>query len=67
MNLFNTAALNFTGHPAVSVPAGTVRGMPFGLQLVGARGDDMWLLELAALWEQAAPWPLASTGREPLL
>jgi Asp-tRNA(Asn)/Glu-tRNA(Gln) amidotransferase A subunit family amidase len=67
INLFNTAALNLTGHPAVNVPAGFVDDMPFGIQFVGARGSDFWLLELAAAWERANPWPLASPGYTPLV
>lgn len=66
INLFNTAALNFTGHPAVSVPAGYIDGMPFGVQLVGARGSDLWLIEQAGIWEQEQPWPLAAPGHGPL-
>ncbi|WP_197376194.1 amidase [Mycolicibacterium baixiangningiae] len=67
INLFNTAAVNLTGHPAVSVPVGVVDDMPFGIQFVGARGSDFWLLDLAAAWERANPWPLASPGYTPLV
>ena len=36
-----TQAFNVTGHPAISIPAGlTESGLPWGLQLVGARGTD---------------------------
>ncbi|WP_291296765.1 amidase [Elioraea sp.] len=41
---------NLTGHPALSVPAGVdTRGRPVGIQLVGAKGEDVALLRLAAL------------------
>jgi aspartyl-tRNA(Asn)/glutamyl-tRNA(Gln) amidotransferase subunit A len=41
---------NLTGHPALSVPAGTdARGRPIGVQLVGTRGQDVALLRLAGL------------------
>jgi Asp-tRNA(Asn)/Glu-tRNA(Gln) amidotransferase A subunit family amidase len=63
---FNTAAFNFTGHPAASVPAGSIDGVPFGLQLVAARMADWWLLDLAARWEAAYPWPLTAPGYTPL-
>ena len=49
----NTAAFNRTGHPAVSVPAGTAEGFPVGLQLVGARFDDSTVLNAAYALEQA--------------
>ncbi|QZT64260.1 amidase [Mycolicibacterium austroafricanum] len=62
IDLFNTAALNLTGHPALTVPAGTVDAVPFGLQLVGPRGSDLWLIELAGAWERHQPWPLTAPG-----
>lgn len=62
---FNTAALNLTGHPAVSLPAGYVDGVPFGLQLIGPRGADLWLIDLAAQFERAHPWPLTAPGYQP--
>lgn len=62
MNLFNTSPFNFTGHPAVSVPAGDITGLPFGLQVVAARGADRWLLHTLRAWESAHPWPLVAPG-----
>jgi Asp-tRNA(Asn)/Glu-tRNA(Gln) amidotransferase A subunit family amidase len=54
-----TSFANLAGCPAVSIPMGTLPdGMPVGLQLVGARGSDLRLLELAAVWSatlDAAP------------
>jgi aspartyl-tRNA(Asn)/glutamyl-tRNA(Gln) amidotransferase subunit A len=54
-----TSFANLAGCPAVSIPMGTLPdGMPIGLQLVGARGSDLRLLELAAVWSatlDAAP------------
>jgi aspartyl-tRNA(Asn)/glutamyl-tRNA(Gln) amidotransferase subunit A len=41
---------SLAGCPAVSIPMGTLaNGMPIGLQLVGARGSDLRLLELAGV------------------
>ena len=41
---------SLAGCPAVSIPMGTLsNGMPIGMQLVGARGSDLRLLELAAV------------------
>ncbi|WP_254764502.1 amidase family protein [Natrinema marinum] len=47
----NTGIFNQTGHPAVSVPCGTVDGLPVGLQLVGRRFDEATLFRLAAAIE----------------
>jgi Asp-tRNA(Asn)/Glu-tRNA(Gln) amidotransferase A subunit family amidase len=44
-----TSFASLAGCPAVSLPMGTLPdGLPIGLQLVGARGSDLRLLELAA-------------------
>jgi aspartyl-tRNA(Asn)/glutamyl-tRNA(Gln) amidotransferase subunit A len=54
-NLCN--AFNLTGHPAVSVPCGIdQRGMPVGLQVVGALMDDATVLQIAFAYEQRTPW-----------
>ena len=45
-----TSFASLAGCPAVSLPMGTLpNGLPVGLQLVGARGSDLRLLELAAV------------------
>ncbi len=42
-------AVTLPGHPAVSLPVGVDRnGMPFGLQIVGPRGGDAFVLAVAA-------------------
>ena len=42
-------AVTLAGHPAVSLPVGLDRnGMPFGLQIVGPRGGDVFVLGVAA-------------------
>ncbi len=51
-----TYPFNFTGHPAASVPAGLVDGLPVGLQIVGQRHDDAGVLAASAAFEAAAPW-----------
>ncbi|MDR6957869.1 amidase [Pseudomonas brassicacearum] len=38
---------NLSGHPALSIPLGSVEGLPVGLQLVGAKGADELLLAIA--------------------
>jgi aspartyl-tRNA(Asn)/glutamyl-tRNA(Gln) amidotransferase subunit A len=43
-----TVALNVTGYPAVSVPAGVDRdGLPIGLQIIGKPREDARLLDIA--------------------
>ncbi|HSF05229.1 MAG TPA: amidase family protein [Methylomirabilota bacterium] len=48
---------NYSGQPAVSVPAGwTVSGLPVGLQIVGRRLEDALVLRAAATLETLRPW-----------
>ena len=52
-----TAVWNFTGQPALSLPApGDEDGLPRSAQLVGRPGDERTLLSLAAQLERARPW-----------
>jgi Asp-tRNA(Asn)/Glu-tRNA(Gln) amidotransferase A subunit family amidase len=45
-------AVTLAGHPAISIPVGLDRlGMPFGLQIVGPRGGDAYVLAAAAAIE----------------
>jgi Asp-tRNA(Asn)/Glu-tRNA(Gln) amidotransferase A subunit family amidase len=44
--------VTLAGHPAVSLPVGLDRNaMPFGLQIVGPRGGDAYVLAVAAALE----------------
>ncbi len=46
------------GLPVVNVPAGFGSdGLPSGLQLIGRRGSDARLLQLAQHWHNATDWP----------
>jgi amidase len=46
--------ITVTGHPAISIPAGsTESGLPVGLQLVGRHLEERRLLEVAAAFEAA--------------
>ncbi|MBY0336049.1 MAG: amidase [Acetobacteraceae bacterium] len=46
--------VTLTGHPAISLPVGLdEKGMPFGLQIVGPRGGDAFVLGVAAALEEA--------------
>ena len=48
---------NASGSPAVSLPMGTSsEGLPIGVQLSAAHGDERTLLELAYALEEAQPW-----------
>ncbi|QSE92220.1 amidase [Rhodococcus pseudokoreensis] len=49
----NTAPFDVTGHPACSVPAGLVDGLPTGLMIVGNTFDDATVLRVAHTYEQA--------------
>jgi aspartyl-tRNA(Asn)/glutamyl-tRNA(Gln) amidotransferase subunit A len=55
-----TYPFNMSGHPAISMPAGLVDGLPVGLQIVAERGHDELVLQVARAFEQAQPfegWP----------
>jgi aspartyl-tRNA(Asn)/glutamyl-tRNA(Gln) amidotransferase subunit A len=49
-----TALANANGAPAISLPLTVAAGdLPVGLQLIGHRGHDLALLDIAAWVEQA--------------
>ena len=49
--------VNAAGLPAISVPVEpSSAGLPIGMQLVGAFGDDLSVLQLAQQFEDAHPW-----------
>ncbi|SIP89405.1 aspartyl-tRNA(Asn)/glutamyl-tRNA(Gln) amidotransferase subunit A [Pseudacidovorax sp. RU35E] len=49
-----TPLFNYCGVPACAVPAGTVRGLPVGLQVVAPRYEDARVLGFAAVVEGCA-------------
>lgn len=52
-----TAPFNFTGLPAISVPAGfTDAGLPVGMQIVGKPFDEPGVLRAAHAYQQDAGW-----------
>jgi amidase len=51
----NTAPLDLTGHPALTVPCGLgEHGLPVGLQIVGAHLDEYRLYEVGSAFEAVA-------------
>ena len=53
-----TSALTVTvlGCPSISVPAGfSADGLPVGVQIVAAPGNDLFLLDVARAYEQLNP------------
>jgi len=55
-----TIPANLAGLPAVSVPVGTVDGVPVGMQIIGRHHEEQRLLELAQVAERERPWPLVA-------
>jgi aspartyl-tRNA(Asn)/glutamyl-tRNA(Gln) amidotransferase subunit A len=55
-----TFPANLHGNPAISIPAGTLDGLPIGLQVVGRHFSEELLLDLALSVERARPWPLVA-------
>lgn len=48
-----TAFANFAGLPAVSIPMGAGKtGLPIGLQIIGARGKDAYILQVATFLQE---------------
>ena len=57
-----TIPANITGVPAISIPIGSVLGLPVGMQVIGRHHTDALLLDLARIVEQERPWPLVAPG-----
>jgi Asp-tRNA(Asn)/Glu-tRNA(Gln) amidotransferase A subunit family amidase len=66
VDLANNGALtipaNVFGSPACSIPIGTSRGLPVGLQVMGRHHEEPLLLDLALVAERERPWPLVAPG-----
>lgn len=53
-----TIPASLAGLPAVAMPAGFgANGLPMGIQLIGRKGNDMRLLEIADLYHRHTGWP----------
>jgi Asp-tRNA(Asn)/Glu-tRNA(Gln) amidotransferase A subunit family amidase len=66
VDLGNNGALtipaNVFGSPACSIPIGTNRGLPVGLQVMGRHHEEPLLLDLVLVAERERPWPLVAPG-----
>jgi amidase/aspartyl-tRNA(Asn)/glutamyl-tRNA(Gln) amidotransferase subunit A len=51
-----TYPVNFSGHPAASIPAGMTGGLPVGMQIIGRRYADADVLAASAVFERIRPW-----------
>jgi aspartyl-tRNA(Asn)/glutamyl-tRNA(Gln) amidotransferase subunit A len=57
-----TIPSNIFGNPAMQIPAGQVRGLPVGLQVLAPHHHEHQLLDLALLVEHERPWALTAPG-----
>ena len=46
-----TTLANLAEVPAISVPAGTIEGIPVGMQVICAKGEDTKMFEIAKRFE----------------
>ena len=51
-----TIATNLAGLPGMSIPAGFVKGLPVGLQLIGPYWSEARLLNVAHRYQQVSDW-----------
>jgi amidase len=50
-----TYFVNFSGHPAASIPVGLTNGLPTGMQIIGRRNADI-AVPASAAFEKLRPW-----------
>ena len=53
-----TIVANVYGNPAVSIPAGSVDGLPIGMQVLAPHHADDLLFDVALAVERTHRWPL---------
>ena len=53
---------NIYGNPGISIPAGTVGGLPVGVQVMAPHHREDWLPDVALTAERERPWPLVAPG-----
>ena len=54
--LANCPTYNYTGQPSMSVPCGTVDGLPVGLMITGRWWDEPTIYRAAAAFEANFDW-----------
>jgi len=52
----NTAPFDVSGHPAISLPCGLVKGLPVGLMFIGPHFGESAVLRAAASFERLGDW-----------
>src|SRR5882762_323202 len=52
----NTAPINVTGHPSMSVPCGLSDGLPAGMMLTAKHFDEVSIYRAASAFEKAGDW-----------
>jgi aspartyl-tRNA(Asn)/glutamyl-tRNA(Gln) amidotransferase subunit A len=60
-----TIVANVYGIPAVSIPAGSVDGLPIGMQVLAPHHADDLLFDVALAVERTHPWPLTAPSPVP--
>lgn len=55
-----TMLSNLHGNPAISIPAGSVDGLPVGMQVLAPHHGDALLFDVALAVERERPWPLVA-------
>ena len=55
-----TILANLYGNPSVSIPAGTIDGLPVGMQVMAPHHHDALLFDVARSVELNRPWPLVA-------
>jgi aspartyl-tRNA(Asn)/glutamyl-tRNA(Gln) amidotransferase subunit A len=62
-----TMISNLYGNPAVSIPAGTLDGLPIGMQVLGRHHEDALLFDVALAVERQRPWPMIAPALSPVV
>ena len=57
-----TIPANIYGNPGISIPAGTVGGLPVGVQVMAPHHHEARLLDVALAVERERPWPVLAPG-----
>lgn len=57
-----TIPSNIVGNPAISIPIGTLDGLPVGMQVLAPHHREGLLLDLAQAFETGRAWPLTAPG-----